>query len=71
MAEEDELDTKNLDKFIKALSKRISNVKIGILGGGARDDGKTNAEIGAIHEFGTSTMPQRSFLRVQIGRAHV
>lgn len=27
---------------------------------------KTNAEIGAIHEFGGDTMPQRSFLRVPI-----
>ncbi len=27
---------------------------------------KTNAEIGAIHEFGTSSVPQRSFLKMPI-----
>lgn len=42
--------------------------KVGILGQGNVRTGKTNsnATIGAAHEFGTSTLPQRSFLRVPI-----
>lgn len=34
--------------------------------GAAGHDGLTNAELGAIHEFGTSEIPQRSFIRAYI-----
>ncbi len=58
------LDTKGLDKLMKAL-KGAPTVKVGILGDGSTrqsGDGKlTNAGVGAIHELG-----KRSFLRVPI-----
>jgi len=34
--------------------------------GGVSHDGLTNAELGAIHEFGTGDIPQRSFIRAYI-----
>ncbi len=41
--------------------------RVGILGNhNARNDGETNATIGARHEFGTSSLPTRSFLRLPI-----
>jgi len=63
----EKLDTKKLDKIIKALKKgKLTNVKIGIFGANTRPDGTSNASIGAIHEFGTDSIPQRSFLRTPI-----
>jgi hypothetical protein len=46
-------------------------VKAGIVGeqATAEHGDATNAEIGAAHEFGTATIPQRSFIR-QAFRAH-
>jgi phage gpG-like protein len=65
-----ELDTKNLDKLTKALKREAAKIRVGILNSGAaRSDKKTvanNAAIGAFHEFGTSRLPVRSFLRVPI-----
>lgn len=65
----------NLDRLAKALGKKIS-IKVGILGEGASrgDEGINNAELGAIHEFGSYIekddkvieIPERSFLRVPI-----
>lgn len=64
---EDGLDTRKLDKIIRALKKSKSpSIKIGILGANMRSDGLSNAEVGAFHEFGTTKIPQRSFLRVPI-----
>lgn len=64
------LDTKKLDQLIAAMKGALPNVRVGVLGEKAmRGDGKgsqTNATIGAIHEFGGSKMPMRSFLRVPI-----
>lgn len=66
------LNMKNLENFIKALGGTLPEVHVGILGdSSARDPGdsgstKTNAEIGAIHEFGTDKLPVRSFLRLPI-----
>lgn len=41
--------------------------RVGILGGAnARNDGTTNAQVGAAHEFGTTKLPMRSFLRVPL-----
>jgi len=65
--EKDVLDTKVLDKLIKAMSHQ-SSVKIGILGSSARsgESGVTNAQVGAAHEYGTENLPKRSFLRAPI-----
>lgn len=38
-------------------------ISIGVHDDEPRDDGITNAELAAIHEFGTADIPQRSFLR--------
>lgn len=60
------------DRGLKALLKAFSNpphVRLGVLGEkGARTEAKgpTNAEVGAAHEFGTSRLPIRSFLRMPI-----
>lgn len=67
--DDSDFDTKNLDKLVRALKKGAkASVKIGIFGDNApRQDGElNNATIGAFHEFGTSTLPQRSFLRMPI-----
>lgn len=63
-----EINTKGLDKLLKALKAKPPVARIGILGdSGAREGGgKTNAEIGAVHEFGTSRHPVRSFLRLPL-----
>lgn len=69
MSEDDTtLDVKGLEQILKALKAKPPVARIGILGGGARFGQKatTNAEVGAAHEFGTSKLPQRSFLRVPI-----
>jgi phage gpG-like protein len=60
-------NTDGLDKLLKALKKPPS-IKVGILGSNDSRNGKasSNATVGAAHEFGTSTLPQRSFLRVPL-----
>lgn len=62
------LNTKNLDNILKAFKTNMSRARVGILGAKTtrKDPGSTNAGIGAIHEFGSSKMPMRSFLRVPI-----
>jgi len=61
------LNTKALDSFIKAMKNSSGpRVAVGIMGGGSRSDGSTNATVGAAHEFGTSKLPKRSFLREPI-----
>jgi hypothetical protein len=63
------LNNKNLVNLIKAFKGDIPEVHVGILGAGkSRKKGATqsNAEIGARHEYGTSKMPIRSFLRVPL-----
>jgi hypothetical protein len=63
------VDTKGLGQF-RATLENLSGMaaRVGILGnGGGRKDGKTNADLGKIHEFGDSqripAIPERSFLR--------
>jgi phage gpG-like protein len=60
---------KKLNQFVKAVDDH-SIVKVGIFGDkNERIDGEvTNAEIGAVHEFGSIThkIPPRSFLRMPI-----
>lgn len=70
------LELKGLDKLIRALKAKTPTIRVGVLGGKAsREENEVgdkaeaslnNAEIGAMHEFGTSKTPQRSFLRVPI-----
>lgn len=52
-------------KQIAALFAEQPTLKIGILGQGMHDGSLTNAEVGAIHEFGAprAGIPERSFLR--------
>lgn len=61
------LDDERLTKLINAFSGKIPTIRVGIMGGGKNvrsdDKGSTNAEVGAAHEFGTSKLPRRSFLR--------
>lgn len=69
-----QMDTKKFDKLLKALKAKPPEGRIGILGKGVRKDGgETNASIGAKHEFGDSTTPMRSWLRMpltdQLGKA--
>lgn len=65
-----ELNTKGLDQLVRALKGKLPQVRVGILGSksnrGNAKDGQTNASIGAEHEFGSSRMPVRSFLRMPI-----
>ena len=60
------LNIKKISDLIKQYKERPPSVKVGIIGKekNSRDDGKTNAEIGAIHEF--DTINKRSFLRMPI-----
>jgi phage gpG-like protein len=57
-----------LEKLLKALKDKAPTIRVGILGNSnARSTkGPNNATIGAYHEFGTTKMPQRSFLRIPI-----
>jgi phage gpG-like protein len=67
------LNIKGLDQLVKALKQKPPVARVGILGDKGLRTAKegeknfqTNAEIGAAHEFGTSTIERRSFLRVPI-----
>lgn len=61
-----DFDDKRLEQLIKAFKGQIPEAKVGILSGSARKDGGTNAQVGAAHEYGTTKLPRRSFLRVPI-----
>jgi hypothetical protein len=61
------INTKGLDKLVKALKTKPPVARVGILSKNARNtQGPGNATIGAMHEFGTTKTPVRSFLRVPI-----
>jgi len=77
MSDDMKINTPGLDKIMKALSGKMPKARVGILGdknvrgesAGStqkKQAGASNAEVGAAHEFGTATLPQRSFLRVPI-----
>lgn len=67
MSEKDIASNKILNSLIKALSATLPKARVGIIGSNKnRKDGLTNAEVGAFHEFGTTKIPQRSFLRVPL-----
>lgn len=74
-----DLKLEALDKLIKACKERPPTIRIGILGGSDsretqvqqkdgsfKTDVSSNATIGAAHEFGTSRLPMRSFLRMPL-----
>ncbi len=65
-----EIKTKGLDKLLKALNAKMPVARVGILGDSnarnSKDGSNSNATVGAAHEFGTSELPIRSFLRVPI-----
>lgn len=70
--EKTEINIDGLNKLAKAF-KKVPVVHVGILGDGNTRNAKpgekaqlSNSQIGAMHEFGTSTSPQRSFLRVPL-----
>jgi len=66
------LNTKGLDAAIRTLKGggmgRLPKVRVGILASTNHraGTGESNATIGAIHEFGNSTHPMRSFLRMPL-----
>lgn len=55
-----------LAKITKMLKGQLPNIRIGVLGKDARSGGGSNATVGAAHEYGTSKMPARSFLRMPL-----
>lgn len=63
-----EINTKGLDKLLKAFKGAIPVARVGVLGDKNKRAGKanSNATIGAKHEFGSAELPQRSFLRLPI-----
>lgn len=64
----DSLNIDGLEKILKALKGRPPVAKVGVLGSTAARSGGSvnNATIGAAHEYGTTTIPQRSFLRIPL-----
>lgn len=75
MSDNDAIGSFNIDgleRLIKAMKVKAPDTRIGILGdssrtgqGGEKGE-QTNAEIGAAHELGTTTIPKRSFLKKPI-----
>lgn len=65
MADDVQLNTAVLDKLIRALKQDMPKARVGILGSKDARSGSndSNATVGAIHEFGSSTHAKRSFLR--------
>ena len=67
MSKNEDLNTENLDRFIKSL-KNLPSGSIGVLGSKDLRSGNvgSNASIGAKHEMGADGMIQRSWLREPI-----
>lgn len=66
MSDDIEINTKGLEKLLKAL-KTPPQGRVGIFGDkNLRSDGTTNAFIGVQHEYGNSKLPVRSFLRLPL-----
>lgn len=77
----DSFNVNGLDQMIKALKGKPPSARVGILGSTnprnnarssmtyasvANSQATSNATVGAAHEFGTSKIPMRSFLRVPL-----
>jgi hypothetical protein len=62
-----DMSTEGLDHIMAVFKNNMPTLRVGILGSKAARNAKkgdnSNATIGASHEFGTSTLPMRSFLR--------
>ncbi len=63
-----DINADGLDELAKMIGENKLYVAVGILGNNnARKAGeKSNAEVGATHEFGTDKLPIRSFLRMPL-----
>lgn len=61
-----EMNTKKLDDLIKLLAEEKHVARIGVLGQKDKRSNGSNAAIGAAHEYGTSKLPARSFLRMPL-----
>ncbi len=57
------VDDRRGDVYSILLGGLDLDISVGVHDDEPRDDGISNAELAAIHEFGTSELPQRSFLR--------
>ncbi len=68
MSDDVTLKVDGLEKLLKALKAKPPVARVGILGSKNARSGKvnSNATVGAAHEFGTSKLPIRSFLRVPL-----
>lgn len=68
MSDDVTLKLDGLQKLLKALTSNPPIARVGILGDTTSRSGGSlnNATIGSFHEFGTSKVPVRSFLRVPI-----
>lgn len=58
-------ETKRIGGLLAEIAREPGRVKVGLIGGKneeREDEGLTNAELGLIHEFGTSTIPARPFI---------
>lgn len=62
------LKMQGLENILKALKAKPPIARVGVLGNSNAREGKvnSNAQVGAAHEFGTTSLPMRSFLRVPI-----
>ncbi len=61
------INVKGLDGLLKALKAKPPLARVGVLNDkDTRKDSSSNAEIGAAHEYGTTRLPVRSFLRIPI-----
>lgn len=66
MSDDTSLSTKGLDSILKMLKVKAV-IRVGILGDkDSRTDGPSNSDIGRAHEYGTTTIAKRSFLREPI-----
>lgn len=79
MSDKVTINLTGLDALAKAFKGKLPVVKIGILGnsdsrtaqvqgldGNFTTESSSNTTIGAAHEYGTTSIPQRSFLRVPL-----
>lgn len=68
MSDETTINVKGLDQLLKALKTKPPVCRVGVLGEKDARTGKvpSNASVGAAHEFGTSKMTKRSFLRMPL-----
>lgn len=69
MSDDTTFDITGLNKLLAALKGKPPTARIGIAATphqGKNGSKISNAQLGAVHEFGTSSIPQRSFLRVPL-----